>query len=89
MKKQWLVVLMLALGVVLFAGCGKADKAKTEEKEPEIDQTEEETSEDGGTLVVYFSHTGNTKAIALEIAEQTGADVYEIKAKDPFTKADT
>ncbi len=89
MKKQWLVVLMLALGVVLFAGCGKADKAKTEEKEPEIDQTEEEASEDGGTLVVYFSQTGNTKAIALEIAEQTGADVYEIKAKDPYTKADT
>jgi flavodoxin len=29
-------------------------------------------------LVAYFSHTGNTKAVAEEIKKQTGADIYEI-----------
>ena len=89
MKKRVLVVLVLVLGAVLFAGCGKADKATTEEKEPEIDQIVDEPTVSADALVVYFSYTGNTKAIALEIAEQTGADVYEITAKDPYTKADT
>lgn len=41
------------------------------------------------TLVVYFSYTGNTKAIAQIIAEETGADVFEITAKEPYTAADT
>ena len=89
MKKRVLVVLVLVLGAVLFAGCGKADKATTEEKEPEIDQIVDEPTVSADALVVYFSYTGNTKAIALEIAELTGADVYEIKAKDPYTEADT
>ena len=89
MKKRVLVVLVLVLGAVLFAGCGKTDKATTEEKEPEIDQIVDEPTVSADALVVYFSYTGNTKAIALEIAELTGADVYEIKAKDPYTEADT
>ncbi len=41
------------------------------------------------TLVVYFSYSGNTKAIADVIAEETGADVFEITAKEPYTAADT
>ena len=31
------------------------------------------------TLVVYYSLTGNTKKIAVSVAEKTGADLYEIK----------
>ena len=29
-------------------------------------------------LVAYFSHSGNTREIALQIKEATGADVFEI-----------
>lgn len=39
-------------------------------------------------LVVYFSCTGNTKAVAEKIAGLTGADVYEIVPEDPYTEAD-
>ncbi|ATB70194.1 hypothetical protein SJPD1_2095 [Sulfurospirillum diekertiae] len=31
------------------------------------------------TLIVYFSHSGNTRVIAKEIQAQTGGDLYEIK----------
>ena len=34
-------------------------------------------------LVVYFSRTGNTQAVAQEIVSQTGADSFEILPKEP------
>ena len=35
-------------------------------------------------LVAYFSHTGNTRAIAVQIQEATGADVFEIVPANPY-----
>ncbi len=40
------------------------------------------------TLVVYFSATGTTKAVAETIAAITDADLYEIQAAQPYTEAD-
>lgn len=39
-------------------------------------------------LVAYFSCSGVTKRVAEELAEVAGADLYEIKPKLPYTKAD-
>lgn len=39
-------------------------------------------------LVVYFSCTGNTKAVAEKIAELCDADLYEITAAQPYTAED-
>ena len=32
----------------------------------------------GKVLVAYFSHSGNTRAMARQIAEATGGDLFEI-----------
>lgn len=40
------------------------------------------------TLVVYFSATGTTKAVAEQIAAITDAELYEIRAAQPYTEAD-
>ena len=40
------------------------------------------------TLVAYFSAEGNTAKLAKEFAARTGADVFEIVPKEPYTKAD-
>ena len=37
---------------------------------------------------MYFSATGNTKAVAEEITCLTGADLYEIVPADPYTDED-
>ena len=42
----------------------------------------------GRTLVVYFSATGTTKAVAQEAAGLLGADLYEIVPSQPYTEAD-
>ena len=40
------------------------------------------------TAVVYFSRTNNTERIAKIIAEKTGAELYKIEAKTPYTDDD-
>lgn len=37
-----------------------------------------------GTLVIYFSQTGTTKAAAEKIAEIKKADLIEIRPKNPL-----
>ena len=63
-----------------------------EETQPEESQTTEDTAllpENGkDVLVVVFSATGTTKAVAERIAEYTGGDLYEIKAAQEYTSAD-
>lgn len=39
-------------------------------------------------LVVYFSATGNTEALAEKIAQAAGADLYEIVPEVPYTSED-
>ena len=41
------------------------------------------------TLVVFFSATGTTKSVAERLAAATGADLAEIKPKEPYTAADS
>ena len=47
-----------------------------------------ETVETGKTLVVYFSATGNTKEAADLIADETGADMFEIVPAQEYTSDD-
>ena len=76
------------------AETAKPDEPATGEPEPETTnaQPEEETS-GSGTLVIYFSRTGeqysvgviekgNTAIVAEMIAERTGADLFEILPAD-------
>jgi formylglycine-generating enzyme required for sulfatase activity/flavodoxin len=45
----------------------------------------EKDSENGKVLIAYFSWGGNTRGIAGEIREQTGADLFEIEIINPYS----
>ena len=45
-------------------------------------------AEGSKVLVAYFSATGTTKGVAEIIAENMGADMYEIVPQEPYTDAD-
>ena len=85
MKMKSIRILAFALAIVLmFAGFGLSPTAFA------VDEAETgDASAGAGMLVIYFSLTGNTEANALAIAEETGADVFEVTAKDPYTPEDT
>ena len=39
-------------------------------------------------LIAYFSASGTTARVAREMADTTGADLYEIRPAQPYTEAD-
>lgn len=47
-----------------------------------------DTGNSGKALVVYFSATGNTETVADLIAQNTGADLYEIVPEQPYSAED-
>ncbi|MCI6008365.1 MAG: flavodoxin, partial [Ruminococcus sp.] len=42
----------------------------------------------GKTLVVYFSATGSTKAVAEKISDATNGDIFELVPQTPYTSED-
>lgn len=54
-------------------------------EENNVENTETET---GKTLVVYFSAQGHTQEVANKIAENLGADIFEIQPVDEYTSDD-
>lgn len=78
MKK--LVMMLMALLVISLSACSQSNSSKKENNK--------ENSEMKKTLVAYFSASGTTKAVALQLAEVAGADLHEIKPEQPYTDAD-
>ena len=37
------------------------------------------------TLVIYYSYTGNSKKVALEVQKKLDADILELEPKIPFS----
>ena len=57
-------------------------------EESAAESPEETPAEGGKTLVVYYSATNNTEAVAGYIADATGADIFELIPTEPYTSAD-
>ena len=71
------------------------DDLESQDTEADVPSSSDEISANSNILVVYFSHTGenysvgviekgNTHIIADMIAEETGADMFEIQPVDPY-----
>ena len=98
MKKILSLLLAMTLAFSL-AACGgqdassggsgvSVDEAGASEAASQPTGTEtsaEETAGEGGTLVAYFSWSGNTEHMAQIIAEQTGGSLFEIEPATPYT----
>lgn len=76
MKKIISMLLISVFTVLGLVGCG------------EESSNNETVSTTEKMLVIYFSATGTTKGIAEKIASVTGADLYEIVPKEPYTDED-
>ncbi|MCB6202236.1 flavodoxin [Extibacter muris] len=102
--KKHSCLLLVLLFVFAFTGCSNDAADSTSEKSEKAGQTESSTigtdtqgeteagqteqNDSGKTAVVYFSATGTTEEVANQIAEETGADIFEIVPEEPYTSED-
>lgn len=77
--KKWIALFLSAILLLGLSACGKQT---AEESTSQPEATGEKT------LVVYYSATGNTETVAKEIADATGADLFEIVPTDVYTEED-
>ena len=93
--KKYLTIFLTALLTLPLAACGSnsapADSENSAEPSQSVQPSEttpsapaEEASETK-SLVVYFSWSGNTRKVAETIAEETGADIFEITTVNAYS----
>lgn len=100
MKKITSIFLALVL-VFSFAACSNnssgnsnttSSTSQTTKAPADASKSTDENTQNSNTsskiLVVYFSATGSTKAVAETIADTAGADLFEITPVDPYTSDD-
>lgn len=94
--KKIIALLMMVLSMVfLFTACsGGGNSSGTQSEntteassasDASTDTAADDTAKaDGNILVAYYSYTGNTEAVAKQIADLTGGDLAEIQRKEDY-----
>ena len=102
-KKILALILAVAAAMGTMTGCGSDSESGqgSGTAEPNQTDTQDDAEENvdtaggsdtsaasGNVLVVYYSATGNTAAVAETIADTTGGDLFELEPAEPYTDAD-
>lgn len=64
------------------------EQSTPKESSNELSKEQYTKQKDNKSLVVYYSSTGNTKTVAKYIADETGADLFELVPKELYTSDD-
>lgn len=86
--KKILALSCALLIAVTITACGTSESENNIESKQTTEAEETTQAADTNVLVAYFSATGNTKAVAEQIANVTGGELYEIELAEPYTSED-
>jgi len=76
-KKAILAAIAVSVAIMIFSACKKQPEPNT--------QTQTQAQTEQKVLIVYFSHSGNTKAVAQYIQSFVGGDLAQIKTEQAYT----
>lgn len=79
--KKWLTFVLSGLLVLTLAGCSRATSDTS-------GSTSQLNIDAKTTLIVYFSGSGNTRAVAKKIAKQTGGTLFEMEPQKAYSEDD-
>lgn len=86
MKK--IIAAVMAILAMLVAACGGSNaEAISTDNGGKIMQSEKQAN-NGKALVVYYSRSGNTEAVARMIGNETGADLFRVTTVKPYPEED-
>ena len=85
MKKLLIFIVSSAFALSLAACGSQSPVSESTTAAAETEASEETTASEEGVLAAYFSWSGNTEQMAQMIAEETGADLFEIAPAAPYT----
>ena len=80
--------MLLSIAMVFLVACGNTSATSSTPKAEGKTVASSESKGAGKTMVVYYSATGTTKAVAQKIAAASGGQLYEIVPAQPYTKED-
>lgn len=81
MKKKLFISVFVLLVLFTMVGCGS-------KKENANNNSSSEIKENSNSVVLYFSATGTTKAIAERISKELNCDIIEIVPKEKYKSED-
>lgn len=93
--KKIIAMMMVGVCMMALAACGKAEQQAKKTTKTTPSQTESPTEEpktevknDNNKIVVYFSATGTTKAVAQKMANVLKTEALEIVPKEKYSSDD-
>ena len=99
-KKQfWIIGVIVGVAVVCAAAItaivvvynrnSGQNSSQSEAADNNVEEEDKDMAKVGDkTLVVYYSAQNHTEAVAKQIAENLGADIFEVVPKDVYTAED-
>jgi flavodoxin len=88
MKKTILIMFSIIMLVCVLAGCNSSTGGNIADSSQAKTENVSTNSESSKTLVVYYSASGNTKAVADTIANTLNTDIFEIVPTEIYSDAD-
>lgn len=81
-------LLAAALCATSLVGCSQEEPAATGDTNADTTDTANASAASGNVLVAYYSAQGHTAAVAQTIADELGADLFEVTPTEPYSDDD-
>ena len=76
------------LGIVTLSGCSQESAEQPAQSGSPASSADTTPTSAGKTLVAYYSAQGHTKRVAEAVADELGADIFEIVPEEAYTADD-